>query len=141
MGYNKTFGCTYPTSKEEAAHMQFRKQQNIEQSKKNKSEEWMFSILKTKTSLTWSRQSIWAARVLDFWNHAKGIGVEVDGVFHNKEYDKRHDKYFYYKSGILILRLKPYDELSADVIINKINSSCTWNERRSRLGLKLLSNN
>ena len=100
MGYNKEFGCAYPTNSEQCAHMK-------------------------------KRQARWGTRIYDFWNHSKGIAVEVDGMTHDKEYDDRHDNYNLKRSGILVLRVPNYDETVAEEVLKRIGTACTWNERRA----------
>ena len=50
MGYNKKYGCTYPTNSKQAAHMKMRKQQNLECCKYNKSENWAKHVFLKETS-------------------------------------------------------------------------------------------
>jgi very-short-patch-repair endonuclease len=136
MGYNKAYGCTYPTTAKEAAHMKLRQEQNKNQN--NEAENWMYDVLKKSTPLKWTRQAIWGCRIFDFWCHEKGLAVEVDGNRHNHEYDSRHDKYHLKISGIKVLRLKPFDETRAMQVVDEILSEGSWNERRGALGLKLI---
>lgn len=95
----------------------------------------MLEHLKT-TGYKWKRQRQWGYRLFDFWNTKIGIAVEVDGLTHDKNYDAIRDEYNYKTSGILVLRVRNFNEDDASKVLAQIADSCTWNERRAQLGLK-----
>lgn len=125
----------WPVKKEEHEYMRMREVQNIKNSKFNKNELWMNEKLKT-LGMKWSRQSRWGYRIFDFWNHYKGIAVEVDGLEHKKEYDAYRDKANLITSGILVIRVKNMDEDDANNALDLIRKSSCWNARREAFGLK-----
>lgn len=102
--------------------------------------------MESKLSLTgrkWTRQAMWGYRLFDFWCHELGIAVEVDGPEHNQEYDVARDRYNYFRSGILVLRVRNFNEADADKAIKAIESSEAWKTRKEKLkpGKKLLRAN
>ncbi len=139
MGYNKTYGCAYPTSPEEHAHMKMRQDQNFERCQTNKAENWMYEKLEA-TDYKWRRQARWGTRIYDFWCSKIGVAVEVDGITHDKGYDSRHDRYNLERSGIKVIRIRNFNEEDAKNALLEIAEACDWNERRRKHGLKLLTN-
>mgnify|MGYP000937170663 CR=1 FL=1 len=128
----------WPTTKEESDHMAIRQKQNRESCKLSAAEEWMKVRLRG-TGMKWKRQSRWGIRLFDFWNSEKGIAVEVDGPEHDPIRDKAKDRVDFLVSGILVLRVKNFDELDAQIAISRIMTSQSWNSRRSGMGLKPLT--
>ena len=128
----------WPINKDTHAYMRNRQDQNKAVCVFNKNENWMSKKLE-KTNYKWSRQSQWGYRLFDFWNHSLGVAIEVDGLEHNKNYDKIRDDYNFKKSGILVLRVNNGDEKGANEVINFIdNTEEDWNQRRKTLNLKLI---
>ena len=127
----------WPTRKEHHKYMRARQSQNMSRALTNANENWMRDILE-KTGHKWTRQAQWGFRLFDFWNHSLGIAVEVDGLEHNKSYDSSRDEYNYQTSGIVVLRVGNLNRDDADKAVAYITSSCTWNERRSELGLPFI---
>lgn len=115
--------------------MAMRKKQNL--GKYSQAEEWMNDLLK-KTDYKWSRQARWGWRLFDFWNHTLGIAVEVDGREHNSERDKLRDSIEWDRSRIVIYRVPNFDQQSAVSVLEKINRSETWNERRIKAGMDII---
>ena len=128
----------WPTKKEQHEYMKQRQDQNIERSRDNPNENWMLEKLQL-TGLNWTRQAQLGYRLFDFWSHECGIAVEVDGPEHDVDYDSARDEYNFCRSGILILRVRNKNEVDANAALLIINSAETWNERRQRLGLKLIA--
>lgn len=128
----------WPTNKEQAAHMKMRQKQNLLIAKTNKAENWMKEQLE-KTSYKWTRQSIWGIRLFDFWCHKLGVAIEVDGAEHNKKRDWGKDMIDFQVSGIIVLRVKNFNQVDADQALEKIKHMETWNERRIKLGLKIIT--
>lgn len=126
----------WPTNQEQHEHMREMVKINKKACKKNDAENWMYRKL-VQTGLKWTRQAQWGYRIFDFWNAELGIAVEVDGLSHNKKYDSIRDSYNYKKSGILVLRVKNFDEKGASRIIKGLMIyRRPWNHRRESLGLK-----
>lgn len=123
-----------PVDKETHAYMKERQKQNIVSCKKSKAEDWMKDKL-AETGLKWRRQAEWGYRLFDFWNHKLGIAVEVDGKEHNKEYDSYRDKYNYERSGIIVLRVRNFNEDDAITALSVIGKTEDWLERRKKMGL------
>lgn len=124
-----------PSNHKDAAHMKMRQIQNRKICKYNKAENWMFNKLKT-TEMNWTRQAVWGWRVFDFWNKELGIAVEVDGIGHNPEIDKINDAKNWNVSRIRVIRVSNFSESEADLAIETILSSDTWNDRRIASGMK-----
>jgi len=125
----------WPTNKEMAAYMKNRRNQNHKKCLTNKNENWMFDILKTRTSYKWKRQSEWGYRIFDFWCHKLGVAVEVDGKEHDWKYDNYRDEYNFRRSGIIVLRVRNGSEHDATDCIETINRLNTHQERKAELGI------
>lgn len=123
----------WTTSKEESDYMARRQKENVAASKNSKAEAWMAEKLK-ETGLKWTRQARWGYRLFDFWNAHLGIAVEVDGPEHEKDYDEVRDTYAYLRSGIVVLRVRNFDEFDASLALDSIASSRTWKQRRTEVG-------
>jgi very-short-patch-repair endonuclease len=124
----------WPTTAEHAAHMRMRQEQNREQCKLSRAEEWMRGKLKI-TGLKWTRQAQSGVRLFDFWNHALGIAVEVDGPEHDSARDAARDYAVYASRGIVVLRVRNFDEHDAALAVAAISGAMTWNQRRATLAL------
>jgi very-short-patch-repair endonuclease len=123
-----------PINAEENAYMAQRQLQNHKRSASNKAENWMFKHLQ-ETGLKWTRQSRRGYRIFDFWNHNKGIAVEVDGPEHNAAIDALRDIYNLARSGIVVVRVRNFNEADATTALETIALECSWQERRIALGL------
>lgn len=84
----------------------------------------------SETRYKWTRQAMWGYRLFDFWNHELGIAVEVDGPEHDAEYDNYRDRYNYYRSALLVLRVKNFDEAEAARALGIIDCAETWAKRK-----------
>lgn len=124
----------WPVNREQHAYMKRRQMMNLERATKNQNERWMHDKLMT-TSLKWTPQAQWGYRLYDFWNHKKGIAIEVDGAGHDISWDKFRDEYNYQRSGILVLHVRNGKEEDAEKALEAIAKAKTWNERRESLGL------
>lgn len=125
----------YPTNRDSHEYMRMRQWQNLEQCKTNRAEDWMAKILKRETDLKWNRQAQWGYRLFDFWNSKLGVAVEVDGDEHDQSYDSYRDKYNFERSGIIVLRVRNFDEVGANQVIKEIKLVESWFERRLKMGL------
>jgi len=123
-----------PMTKEESEYIRQRRDENLDRALKNGNENWMARHL-AKTGFKWTRQAIWGYRIFDFWNGALGIAVEVDGIEHNKEWDRHRDEYNYLRSGILVLRVRNRNEEDAAKALKEIMAAETWKQRREKLGV------
>lgn len=121
----------WPKNKEEHAYMKMMQAKNKKSSRRSKAESWMKDKL-ASTGKKWSRQAQWGYRLFDFWNHELGIAVEVDGPEHDKEYDAFRDRHNLKRSGILVLRVRNFNEKDAEVAITTINEASSWKERREK---------
>ena len=136
LGMNMKYKA-YPTNKEEHAHLKMRQKQNLASAKLSKAEAWFKKILDT-TCYKWTRQAQWGVRLFDFWCHKIGVAIEIDGEEHDKKRDFGRDMANYKISGIKVIRVKNFNEHDALKSLEEIRNVETWNERRKRLGLKLL---
>lgn len=118
--------------------MQMRQAQNRAACVTNPNENWMRDQLKA-TGHKWTRQARWGFRIYDFWCARLGIAVEVDGREHDSEIDALKDRLDYERSGIMVLRVRNGNQEDADVAIQTITESPTWNERRYSLKMKSVS--
>lgn len=104
--------------------------------KNNPNENWFRTKLKSANlPVKFNRQAIWGFRIYDFWCHAIGCAVEIDGREHDENYDRYRDVYNYLRSGIIILRVRNMNDQDADEAIAFIKSIDPWPERRKRLGI------
>jgi len=124
----------FPTNADQAAYMRGRQEQNRRRTTSNACENWMAAKLKA-TGKRFSRQTSWGYRVFDFWCAELGVAVEVDGPEHDAAYDQYRDDYNYRRSGILVLRVRNWNEGDAAEALARIAGSMTWKERRDALGL------
>ena len=114
--------------------MGMRRDQNLQKSKRNPNENWMYEKL-LKTNLKWTRNAIWGHRLFDFWCAGLGIAVEVDGPEHAKPYDDYRDEYNLRRSGILVFHVRNLNESDAQSVMAAILNAEAWKDRRSRLGI------
>lgn len=123
-------------NKEQSDRM--KEMQAQQRAKRNKSEDWADEIIKTY-GLKYTRQAIWQARLFDFWFGGKGIALEIDGqshtLFKQKLKDSITDNHFYMISGIIVLRVKEYDERALRQAMAKVCLSEGWKERRIAMGI------
>lgn len=125
----------WPVNSEHHAHMRKRQGQNRFLAKRNANEQWMAGKLKG-TGYRWTPQAQWGFCLFDFWCAKLGIAVEVDGREHRTVQDAQRDRDNYERSGIKTLRVRNGNELDALSCLQAISSAETWNERRTRMGLK-----
>ena len=116
--------------RDQAEYMRKRQSQN--QKKTVEAEVWAKQRLK-QTNRNWTQQAIWGCRLFDFWCHELGIAVEIDGLTHDKNYDKARDEYNFFRSGIIVLRVPNYDEQSMDAAIQAIANADTWQVRKLKM--------
>ena len=76
--------------------------------------------------LHWRRQQVIAGFIVDFYCHATGVAVELDGAFHlgQAEYDHDRDDVLA-RSGLLVLRFTN-DDIHAHLpdVIARIRDAC-----------------
>jgi very-short-patch-repair endonuclease len=114
--------------------MKERAEQNLGRSLHNDNENWASSRL-AQSGLKWKRQAQWGARIFDFWNHEKGIAVEIDGAEHRPDYDAARDRYNFLRSAIVVIRVRNRNEDDMQSALVKILEVDSWRERRERMGL------
>lgn len=107
---------------------------NLAKSLSNENENWAARKL-GETGLKWKRQATWGCRIFDFWNHEKGIAVEIDGPEHDRKVDAIRDQYNFLRSAIVVIRVKNGDEAGLIEAIKRIVIESSWQERRSAMGL------
>lgn len=130
----RDFGLGYSHNKESHAHMAMRQQEQLTKAIENPAENWMHEKLLT-TGHKWTRQAQWGHRLFDFWSHHLGIAIEVDGPEHDAAKDRIADQANYKVSGIIVLRVKPWDEVGAEAALDAISQSLEWKQRREQLGI------
>lgn len=118
------------------AYMRERQRQN--RARYVAAEEWAWSRIRA-TGGNWQRQSIWGCRLFDFFSIGRGIAVEIDGPSHDEQraYDLARDRYNYFRSGILVIRVKNFDEDDLAAAIREIRKNETRKERRKRVRLEM----
>lgn len=116
------------------AYMGMRQQQNRERSRNNAAEQWMAAKLET-TGKRWTPQAQWGYRLFDFWCASHGIAVEVDGPEHDAEYDAYRDEYNFRRSGIVVIRVRNFNEADAAFCLWLIADLPTLAERKQQLGI------
>ena len=121
------------TNKCESDYMRNRQAQNKARCVSSAAEQWMADKL-SGAGIKFTRQAMWGYRLFDFWIATLGIAIEVDGPEHDQEYDAFRDRYNYLRSGIVVLRVKNFDEESAATVIQKLRESELWKVRRLRIG-------
>lgn len=100
----------------------------------SKAENWAKDRL-DKTNIKWSRERIWRWRIYDFWNDFLGCAVEIDGKEHDNEKDKQRDLLDFNRSGIIVIRVRNFNEQDMDLAIEKIANLNSWIDRRAKMGL------
>lgn len=125
----------WPRTADQHAYMKMRQAENLARCETIRAEQWALSHLKG-TNRKWNRQAQWGYRLFDFWCHDLGIAVEIDGETHDADYDAARDARNYQRSGILVLRVRNYNEEDMERALAVIASSPGWNTRRAELGLK-----
>jgi very-short-patch-repair endonuclease len=121
------------TNKEQSEYMKKRTTQNKVRSLKNRNENLAAEIFTADEG--WKRQAQWGARIFDFWNHLKGVAVEIDGPEHDQKYDAARDEYNFYRSGIIVLRVSNGDVDRMRLIASQVKGYGLWSERRQSMGL------
>lgn len=104
------------------------------QSSNNANENQVFHAL-AAAGLRFSRNSQFARRFVDFYIHAHGACIEVDGREHDSAYDELRDKWLF-KQGILVFRMKNGDSQRLVEIIQAIKGCSPARIRRSKISAK-----
>jgi very-short-patch-repair endonuclease len=118
------------TNKHQSDYMKVRKEQNL--LKSVDAEIWAAQKLK-KTKWKWTRQARWGCRLFDFWCAELGVAIEIDGPSHNSEYDKVRDNYNYFRSGIIVHRVRNFDEQALSDVIAKLPNTDKWQIRKIKM--------
>ena len=118
------------TNREQSEYMRGLKNLNLK--KTVKAEEWAESALR-KTNHRWTRQAQWGCRIFDFWCAELGIAVEIDGDNHDAAYDAARDKYNYWRSGIIVIRVPNYDEVALNEALDVISRADTLADRKQKM--------
>lgn len=121
----------WPVKKELHAHMRSRQKQNLKLCKLSRAETWAKERLK-ETGYHWRRQAQWGFRLIDFWNHLRGIAVEIDGPEHDPVKDAKSDAEMWSISQIIVIRVKNFDDAGMNDAIERIKAVGEWEERRAK---------
>lgn len=132
-GSKKMKKLKWPVTKEQSDYMRERQEQN--RARNVKAEDWFLKEYLDPAQIHMTRQAAWGYRLFDFWNHSKGVAIEIDGPTHDPKYDEYRDRYNFLRSGIIVLRVKNYDASEATSAIEKFRAECTWHQRRKAMGL------
>jgi very-short-patch-repair endonuclease len=124
----------WTNNKEQHEYINYRRAQNLV--RHSAAEQWAWPHI-AKTGGRWERQAVWGLRIFDFFSIKRGIAVEIDGPEHNKEYDAARDKYNYYRSGILVLRVRNFNDADLKAAIAEIKKGETRKQRRKRVRVEL----
>ncbi len=127
-------GVRHTTNAEQHRHM--REMQALNKARYVPAEEWAWKRIR-KTGGKWERQAIWSCRIFDFFSIKRGIAVEIDGDTHNPTYDAIRDEYNFFRSGIVVLRVRNFNEADLDAAIAEIERGETRKERRKRVRREL----
>ena len=123
-------GVRWVVNSSQSDYMKKRQRQN--QSRLVQAEVWANEQLE-KTGKKWSRQSLWGCRIFDFWCAELGIAVEIDGIEHDANYDAARDLYNYYRSGIIVCRVRNYNQLDMDAALQTIKTADSWKGRKQKM--------
>ena len=99
-----------------------------------KGEAWMKLFL-DDTPYKWTEQAQWGYRIFDFWCHAIGTAVEVDGKNHSRGYDRYRDEYNFRRSGIVVIRVSNFSLHDAQRALAIIDRLGEWIPRKKELGI------
>ena len=125
----------WPVNREQSAYLDQLQRINRSRTKHNACENWAAAILESGP-LKWKRQSRWGCRLFDFWCHAKGVAIELDGPEHRPEYDAVRDRFVFERSGIIVIRVKNFDESGLRLAIARAADALRWKHRRANMGLE-----
>jgi len=135
-----TYKVRWPTTKKESDKLKRYRGENKKKTLSNKAENWFCLRLLERFGLKYrgkkfNRQKSWGYRIFDFWHEPTGIVIELDGPSHNetKGKDAYYDKYFYWKSGIRVIRVRNFNKKDADRCLSEIESSLSWRQRRKKI--------
>jgi len=123
-------GMRWVVTSDQAKYMRERQVQNRDKSVA--AEDWAECHLK-QTGHKWTRQAQWGCRLFDFWCADLGIAIEIDGPDHDEEYDRVRDQYNYFRSGIVVLRVKNFDELDLQRVLEQVKTADTWVTRKQKM--------
>ena len=104
------------------------------QSAVNENENQVADALR-REGIRFSRNSQFARRFVDFYIHAHGACIEVDGPEHNAEYDELRDMWLF-KQGTLVFRMKNGDSERLCEIIEIIKKCSDARTRRMSISKK-----
>lgn len=123
----------WPTTREEISRMKKYQIDNLKTSKTNRAENWFAEKLKT-SGLKFKRQARWGFRIFDFWNHNLGVAIEIDGSNHQVFIDSLKDKDVWERSGIVVYRVRNFNEEDAELVLGRLKEHSTWSDRRISVG-------
>ena len=124
----------WPLNKLHSDHMKGR-QKKRRTDGMTRAEKWAHENYLSKTGLKWTREAAWGFRLFDFWNHALGVAVEIDGPEHNSELDRWRDHKEWERSRIIVIRIKNFNEIDGQKFLEQIKTIKPWTERRKTAGM------
>lgn len=137
MWYIKKYDTWRPTEKEQQAKLREYQKINKQKTRHNVSEWWMkgfLNDLEKETRIRFKEQCLRWNRIFDFWCANLWIAVEVDWWYHNeqrkKENDEKYDRYYYLRSGILVIRVRPFHTWDIYECIQRIKKEKPRSVRR-----------
>lgn len=123
----------WTTTSDQHEYMRMRKNQNISKSKSSKAENWFYTQYANLCGIKFSRQAQWGYRLFDFWFSEKGVAIEIDGPEHDQKYDAYRDAYNFLRSGVIVLRVRNFNDSDAITAIHHLTNECSWEDRRKAL--------
>jgi hypothetical protein len=71
--------------------------------------------------------------LFDFWNARKGVAIELDGP--KPDAGGEEDRHARERSGIVVYRVKSFDESRLQLVMTEAECLEDWGTRRDRLGI------
>jgi len=71
--------------------------------------------------------------LFDFWNARKGAAIELDGP--KPDAGDEEDRHAQERSGIVVYRVKSFDESQLKLVMSEAEHLEDWGIRRDRLGI------
>lgn len=124
----------WPMTKTEAAEIKQQKTMALAGALQHPAHQWMAQKLRL-SGLRMNPQAAWGWRLFDFWCAEKGVAIDLIEPGDATDYTDVDLKELF-RSGILIRRLRHFDNNEADYLIQMTKEEPFWNARRAQMGLK-----
>jgi len=125
----------WPVNREQMEYMKKLQYEARMVSKSNVRDNWADAILGTGT-LKWTRKAIWGCRLFDFWNGQKGVAIELDLAKPGS--GEEEDRHARERSGIVVYRVKSFDEGHLRLVMAEAECLEDWQVRREKFGIPYL---